>query len=139
MSLVDDFMALSRDKPDCLKALTSTESPRSEGPFKSITLSGPELVTLNDNQRDQLCLYNEVVFAQTTSEQKLQIVRELQKRDNIVGMTGDGVNDAPSFKAADIGLALGSGSDIALEASDMVSLDSFSAIVEVVLLQACGI
>lgn len=126
-------MALSRDKPECLKALAGTDSPQPEGPFKSITLSGPELITLNDNQWDQLCLYDEVVFARTTPEQKLRIVKELQKRDNIVGMTGDGVNDAPSLKAADIGIALGSGSDIAIEASDMVLLDSFSAIVEAVL------
>lgn len=72
------------------------------------------------------------MFARTTPEQKLRIVKELQALDNIVGMTGDGVNDAPALKAADIGIALGSGSDIAIEAADMVLLDSFSAIIEAV-------
>ena len=98
----------------------------------SIVLSGPELITLNESQWEQLCQYDEIVFARTTPDQKLRIVRELQGRDEIVGMTGDGVNDAPSLKAADIGIAIGSGSDIAIEAADMVLLDSFSAMVEAV-------
>ena len=133
-NLVEEISDLSREKPEGLTEKSKgIDSPRSEGPFRSITLSGPELIALNDNQWDQLCLYDEVVFARTTPEQKLRIVKELQKRDNVVGMTGDGVNDAPSLKAADIGIALGSGSDITIEASDMVLLDSFSAIVEAVL------
>jgi sodium/potassium-transporting ATPase subunit alpha len=98
----------------------------------SIVLSGPEMITLNEYQWEQLCKYDEIVFARTTPEQKLRIVREFQGRDEIVGMTGDGVNDAPSLKAADIGIALGSGSDIAIEAADMVLLESFSAVVEAV-------
>ena len=95
-------------------------------------LSGPELILLNEYQWKQLCKYDEIVFARTTPEQKLRIVREFQGREEIVAMTGDGVNDAPSLKAADIGIALGSGSDIAIEAADMVLLESFSAIVEAV-------
>lgn len=132
-SLVHDITALSRQTyPEFSEKETGSYSPSSEGQYTSITLSGPELITLNDAQWSQLCRYDEIVFARTTPEQKLRIVRELQSRDNIVGMTGDGVNDAPSLKAADIGIALGSGSDIAIEASDMVLLDSFSAIVEAV-------
>lgn len=96
---------------------------------KSIVLSGSDLITLNESQWEQLVNYEEIVFARTTPEQKLRIVREFQARENIVGMTGDGVNDAPSLKAADVGIAMGNGSDVAMEAADMVLLDSFSSII----------
>ncbi|KAI0402196.1 hypothetical protein F4802DRAFT_379102 [Xylaria palmicola] len=103
----------------------------SGGPRSSIVVSGPELLNLNEHQWGLLTQYEEIVFARTTPEQKLRIVREFQKT-GVVGMTGDGVNDAPSLKAADVGIALGSGSDIAIEAADMVLLDSFSSVVEAV-------
>ncbi|GIZ44915.1 hypothetical protein CKM354_000809900 [Cercospora kikuchii] len=99
---------------------------------KSIVLSGSDVEVLDDSMWDKLALYDEIVFARTTPEHKLKIVRELQQRDLTVGMTGDGVNDAPSLKEADVGIAMGSGSDIAIEAADMVLLDSFAAIVEAV-------
>ena len=133
-NLVHDILALSRDKPKASeKTEAGLETPTSETTISSIVLSGPELITLNENQWEQLCQYDEVVFARTTPEQKLRIVKEYQSRENLVAMTGDGVNDAPSLKQADIGIAPGSGSDIAIEAADMVLLDSFSAIVEAVL------
>lgn len=97
---------------------------------RSIVLSGSDLETIDESQWDELCRYDEVVFARTTPEHKLRIVRALQARHLTVAMTGDGVNDAPSLKAADVGIAMGSGSEIALEAADMVLLDSFAAIVE---------
>ncbi|OBZ73885.1 Sodium/potassium-transporting ATPase subunit alpha [Grifola frondosa] len=96
---------------------------------KSIVVTGPELDKLNDPQVEQLCQYQEIVFARTTPEQKLRIVHEFKRRENIVAMTGDGVNDAPSLKAADCGIAMGDGSDVAKEAADMVLLADFSAIV----------
>lgn len=98
----------------------------------AIVLSGADIETLDESQWDKLCKYDEVVFARTTPEHKLRIVKELQARGLTVGMTGDGVNDAPSLKAADIGIAMGNGSDIAIEAADMVLMDSFAAIVEAV-------
>lgn len=99
-------------------------------PRQAIVLSGPELISLNEDQWEQLAHYQEIVFARTTPEHKLRIVREFQARHQTVGMTGDGVNDAPSLRAADVGIAIGSGSDIAIEAADMVLLESFSSVVE---------
>ncbi|KAI1262637.1 hypothetical protein F5Y18DRAFT_396864 [Xylariaceae sp. FL1019] len=120
--LVDDVSSLPREQP----AEGVYEIPR-----HSIVISGPELMSLNEHQWQLLTEYKEIVFARTTPEQKLRIVREFQK-DGVVAMTGDGVNDAPSLKAADVGIALGSGSDIAIEAADMVLLESFSSVVEAV-------
>lgn len=133
-NFIDDVNSLSREQRSSVSTTSSSRKAVrfSHELYTSIVLSGPELITLNDHQWDQLCHYDEIVFARTTPEQKLRIVSEFQKRSEIVAMTGDGVNDAPSLKRADIGIALGSGSDIAIEAADMVLLESFSAIVEAV-------
>ncbi|KAL5601021.1 hypothetical protein BROUX41_005850 [Berkeleyomyces rouxiae] len=130
--LVDTADSLSRDAmPEALGSdgdgEDGLEKPSAR---RALVLSGPELKALTDTQWDHIAQYQEIVFARTTPEQKLRIVRELQSRRNIVGMTGDGVNDAPSLRAADVGIAMGSGSDIAMEAADMVLLDTFSSIVE---------
>lgn len=76
----------------------------------------------------------EVVFARTTPSQKLLIVDACQRSGHIVAVTGDGVNDSPAIKKANIGVAMGSGSDVAQNAADMILLnDDFSSIVNGVL------
>jgi sodium/potassium-transporting ATPase subunit alpha len=125
--LVDRNPAQEKEKDEA--EIEVSREPSVQAAPQSIVITGAELETLTSAQEDILCAYQEIVFARTTPEQKLHIVRSLQARDGVVGVTGDGVNDAPALRAADCGIAMGSGSDVAREAADMVLLEDFSAIV----------
>ncbi|KAG7529951.1 hypothetical protein FFLO_05307 [Filobasidium floriforme] len=97
---------------------------------KSLVLSGPDLMSMDESQWEQaLTGYEEIVFARMTPEMKLRIVKELQNREHIVAVTGDGVNDAPALSQADIGIAIGGGSDVAMESADLILPSRFSSIV----------
>ncbi len=96
-----------------------------------VVMTGDELRRLSPAQLQLALDAPEILFARVGAEQKMQLVEALQEKGEIVAVTGDGVNDAPALKAADIGVAMGvAGTDVAKEAADLILLDdNFASIV----------
>ena len=104
-----------------------------QGEGDAAVLSGTQLDALNETELE-LAIGRVAVFARVTPAQKLRIVLALQRRGEVVAMTGDGVNDGPALRAADVGVAMGGrGTDVAREAAAIVLLDDrFASLVDAV-------
>lgn len=98
-----------------------------------LAITGSEIEKMPQSELEKR-IHSYSVFARVSPEHKVRIVKAFQKNNDVVAMTGDGVNDAPALKAADIGCAMGlSGTDVAKEASDMILTDdNFATIIQAV-------
>ncbi len=115
---------ITGDHADTAQAIGSSLGILREGvPRDVAVVGGQELAAMSDDELTRR-VGDAAVFARVAPAGKLRIVRALQRRGEVVAVTGDGVNDAPALKAADIGVAMGkSGTDVAREAADMVLAD----------------
>ena len=115
---------ITGDHPHTASAL-AREIGLAQNPF---AVTGDKLLTMSDTDLQLLLDEPELIFARTGADQKMRIVQALQRKGEIVAVTGDGVNDAPALKCADVGIAMGiSGTDVAKEAADIVLLDDHFA------------
>jgi sodium/potassium-transporting ATPase subunit alpha len=120
------------DDPTARATLMSMNQrdPDVEIPY-AVVIHGSRIDSLTEDDWKLVVRMKEIVFARTSPEQKLTIVKQFTDAGNVTAMTGDGVNDAPALKQAAIGVAMGmNGSDVAREAADIVLLDdNFASIV----------
>ena len=108
-------------------------------PSKDAALTGKTLATIPDQELIEV-VEKTSVFARVDPEQKLRLVEALQARGHIVAMTGDGVNDAPALKRANIGIAMGiTGTEVAKEAADMILTDDNFAAIEAAVEEGRGV
>ncbi len=118
-------MLITGDNPQTALAIAQAVGIAGTG---DTVITGAELAEMTDNELD-VALREVTVFARVLPKQKMRIATALQRKGEVVAMTGDGINDAPALRRANIGVAIGSGTEVAKEASDLVLMnDSFAII-----------
>ncbi len=124
-------LLVTGDHPQTAEAIARQAGIVEEGAAGRLTLTGAELERLREAELIERLRAGVTLFARTTPEQKMKIVLALRHMGLVVGMTGDGVNDAPALKTADVGIAMGlRGTDVAREAAQVILLDdNFASIV----------
>jgi len=133
VSRMDDFVANALPTVD--PEVTHTELNRPTVEFfrgdeearslpRAVVITGPELLGFDDSKWEWALGHRDLVFARTSPENKLEIVKQMQSRGYSVAVTGDGVNDSPALKQADVGVAMGGGSDVAKEAGAIILTDN---------------
>merc|ERR1712226_1018401 len=129
VGIISDGSETVEDIAERLNIDVSKVNPREA---RAAVVHGGELKDIKSEQLDEILIHHtEIVFARTSPQQKLIIVEGCQRMGAIVAVTGDGVNDSPALKKADIGVAMGiAGSDVSKQAADMILLDdNFASIV----------
>ena len=126
-------MMITGDSPTTALSIAHKLGIPLPSPAHSAILTGLDIDSLTDSELSD-AISRVAIFARTTPRHKLKIISALQARGDVVAMTGDGVNDAPALKMADIGVSMGlGGTDVAKEAADMIlSDDDFSTILSAI-------